>query len=118
MCQKSSGSYLAAFSNVAFDELAWTRGAPAAFRSSEAAERHFCAGCGTPLTYHELGSGRISIATGTLDDPAAAPAPSKQYFTEARPTFADTMCQLPAVETSNWLTPDVAGRYRSRQRQD
>src|ERR1700761_2105366 len=54
MCQKAVGGPFAALSKLKTDNLRWTRGTPARFQSSSAAERHFCADCGTPLTFHFL----------------------------------------------------------------
>src|SRR5271156_3596465 len=54
MCQKAVGGPFAALSKVKTINLTWTRGEPARFQSSSAAERHFCAACGTPLTFHYL----------------------------------------------------------------
>ena len=47
------------------------------------AERGFCKDCGTPLTYAFDGTGRISVAINSLDDPEAMP-PTKQYGMESR----------------------------------
>ena len=45
-------------------------GALATFRSSDIAERGFCAACGTPLTYRKpWTSDRISVTIGSLDEP-------------------------------------------------
>ena len=49
MCQKASGAPFASFAEIEHGDFAWTRGKPAAFRSSSLAERDFCADCGTPL---------------------------------------------------------------------
>ena len=51
MCQKAVGGPFFAWANVGLDGFAWTRGAPAVFRSSSASERGFCPRCGTPLTF-------------------------------------------------------------------
>jgi hypothetical protein len=48
MCQKASGAPFAAFADIDPGDFAWTRGKPAAFRSSSIAERDFCRDCGTP----------------------------------------------------------------------
>ena len=54
MCQKASGQPFMAFARVKAGDLAWTRGAPAVFQSSNLVERGFCRDCGTPLTYRFL----------------------------------------------------------------
>src|SRR5688572_7480127 len=42
MCQKALGSYFAPFAGVPLGDLAWIKGAPGVFRSSEVVERGFC----------------------------------------------------------------------------
>ena len=70
------------------EHLAWTRGAPSFFRSSNLAERGFCQDCGTPLTYAFDGTGRISVTINRLDDPEAMP-PDKQYGIESKVSWFD-----------------------------
>jgi hypothetical protein len=69
MCQKAVGQPFAAYSAVPMDKFAWTRGTPPTFRSSSAAERHFCPHCGTSLTFRYFHKGEIDVAAGTLDHP-------------------------------------------------
>lgn len=75
MCQRAVGGLFAAFAGAPVADFAWTRGAPAIFRSSNVAERGFCAACGTPLSYRGLQpeAKRIYVTIGSLDDPEAAP---------------------------------------------
>ncbi|MGL4279092.1 MAG: GFA family protein [Albidovulum sp.] len=88
MCQKAVGNLFAALVATPNDRLVWTRGTPAVFRSSDLAERGFCAACGTPLFYNSLDNDRINLTIGSLDDPAAFP-PRGQTGTESRmPWFA------------------------------
>ncbi len=74
MCQKAVGGPFAALSKVKWANFAWTRGQPASFQSSSAAERHFCAACGTSLTFHFLVGDEIEVTTGSLDSPAIGTA--------------------------------------------
>src|SRR5437868_4033910 len=60
MCQKASGGPVMAYARVGKHALRWTRGRPAAFRSSNLVERQFCSVCGTPLTYNFLDGPYIS----------------------------------------------------------
>ena len=72
MCQKSVGGPFTAWANVRMENFAWTRGEPARFRSSSAAERGFCARCGTPLFFaYVKRPGSISMSIGSLDTPGA-----------------------------------------------
>jgi hypothetical protein len=71
MCQLAFGNIFATYVNVAKNEVEWTSGAPAHFRSSKIARRGFCGNCGTPLTFEFLDSDRMDISVGSLDDPGA-----------------------------------------------
>jgi hypothetical protein len=72
MCQKAVGGPFSAWANVASQDFAWTRGAPGSFRSSSAAERDFCASCGTPLGFRYIRRpGAVSVSIGSLDTPEA-----------------------------------------------
>ena len=56
MCQKAVGGPFFAWAAVSDSDIAWTRGKPAVFSSSSAADRGFCAHCGTPLIYERARS--------------------------------------------------------------
>jgi hypothetical protein len=101
MCQKAVGGPFAALCKVPTARFAWTRGEPARFNSSTAAERHFCAGCGTPLTFHFLDGEHIEVTTGSLDDAARVP-PTKNFGVESRLAWIDRLVpgRLPEVATS------------------
>jgi hypothetical protein len=83
MCQKAVGGPFAAYAPVRLENFAWTRGAPPAFRSSSAAERHFCPACGTPLTFRYLHKRWIDVSVGSLDHPELVP-PTIQVGVESR----------------------------------
>ena len=40
------------------------------FRSSDKARRGFCRDCGSSLFWERIGSGQMSVAAGTLDEPS------------------------------------------------
>jgi hypothetical protein len=108
MCQKAFGAIADAFFTVREEELAWTRGRPALYRSSEPAERGFCSQCGTPLTFQHIGRDDLDIALGSLDRPADV-KPRRQCFVEARmPWFAE-LAALP-VSASSATAEEVARR--------
>ena len=86
MCQKASGGPFMAFGGVPNLSFVITRGALSIFRSSDIAERGFCAACGTPLTYRVLGGHRVGVTLGSLDDPNAV-APEEQFGAESRVSF-------------------------------
>ncbi|HVZ09643.1 GFA family protein [Rhodopila sp.] len=102
MCQKAVGGPFAALSKVPLDRFAWTRGQPAAFRSSTVAERHFCAACGTPLTFRYLRGEAIEVTTGSLDNPAALPI-TRNFGADARLPWIPLLMPgtLPDVPPSN-----------------
>jgi len=117
MCQKATGGLFAALAKIDKADLAWTRGQPAAFRSSRAACRDFCAGCGTPLTFRFLDAPHMEVAIGSLDRAELAP-PRLNFGVESRlPWIADLVPgRLPDRQTSQ---PDAASRdLRSRQHPD
>jgi hypothetical protein len=105
MCQKAVGGPFAALSKVPIAQFAWTRGTPAKFQSSSAAERHFCAACGTPLTFHYLDGDAIEVTTGSLDQPDQVPA-TRNFGVEARLQWIDQLMpgRLPEVTTMDHAT--------------
>jgi len=105
MCQKAVGGPFAALSKVPMARFAWTRGQPAKFQSSSAAERHFCAACGTPLTFHFLDGDAIEVTTGSLDTPAVVPI-TKNFGIEARLPWIGLLLpgELPEVSTMDHAT--------------
>lgn len=91
MCQKAFGSY---FGPLVFAyDVTWTRGEPKFFRSSNLAQRGFCADCGTPLCFID-DDGTIELSGGAFDDPSAV-APTVQYNLRHRVAFFDTLPALP-----------------------
>jgi hypothetical protein len=105
MCQKAVGGLFAALSKVSMPAFAWTRGQPARFRSSSSAERHFCAACGTPLTFHFLDGDAIEVTTGSLDTPDRVPI-TKNFGVEARMPWIDRLVpgRLPDTTTMDHST--------------
>ena len=67
MCQKAVAGPFVSLADVRHEDFAWTRGKPASFRSSTIAERDFCAACGTPLSYRQIGGPHIELTTGSFD---------------------------------------------------
>jgi hypothetical protein len=106
MCQKAGGAPFMAFAGVRDAEFEFTRGVATIFRSSDIAERGFCAACGTPLTYRLRGSGRTSFTIGSLDTPDAV-APAEQIGIESRLGWMARLNDLPEQPTQHWL--DSAG---------
>jgi hypothetical protein len=111
MCQKAVGGLFAALCKVPTDRFAWTRGEPSRFQSSSAAERHFCASCGTPLTFHFLDGDAIEVTTGSLDNPEAAPI-TKNFGTESRLSWIGLLApgQVPDSTTAETARREVISR--------
>jgi hypothetical protein len=101
MCQKAVGGPFAALAPVRLADFAWTRGTPAVFRSSSVAYRHYCAGCGTPLSFGYDHKDWICVTIGSLDAAELVP-PVRQYGLESRISWYDpaVLDRLPGVETA------------------
>lgn len=111
MCQKAFGFYFAPLAGVAPDKLDWTRGAPKLYRSSLAAERGFCGDFGTPLTYHQIDSNRISVSLGSLDDPSLAP-PQRAWGLESKVAFFCELDKLEGTRTEEDYEPQLLERMK------
>jgi hypothetical protein len=116
-CQKAGGTPFMAFTGTRQKHFAFTRGAPAVYRSSEIAERGFCAVCGTPLTYRLIGRNHISVTIGSLDSPADI-APTEQIGVESALLWFAGLAALPASPTENWLKTINVAEAGSRQHPD
>ena len=116
MCQKAFGSFFAPLTGVPVDKFELTRGELAVFRSSEPTERGFCRDCGTPLTFQYVGSPRIAISIGSLDEPEKIP-PLRQYGVEGRLAWFGTLVALPGEATTEDENPDLAGRIATTNHQ-
>ena len=86
-------------------DFAWTRGKPAAFRSSSIAERDFCAACGTPLSFRRIDGPRIEIMTGAFDRPDRV-VPTRQFGTESRLGWVVAIANLPSQTTLQNYGPE------------
>ena len=109
MCQKAAGAPFASFADIDHADFAWTRGKPAAFRSSSIAMRDFCADCGTPLGFRRIDGPSIEIMTGAFDRPDRL-VPTRQYGTESRLGWVVGISNLPSHTTlQNYGPEKVAG---------
>ena len=91
MCQKAFGGFFGPL--VTAYGVAWTRGEPSWFRSSDRALRGFCNRCGTPLAY-DFGASAVELSIGAFDDPALA-TPTIQVNPADKLSFFDTLMSLP-----------------------
>ena len=117
MCQKASGAPFASFADIDRENFTWTRGEPAAFRSSSIAERDFCRDCGTPLSFRRIDGPRIEIMTGAFDRPDRV-IPTQQFGTESRLGWVVGVANLPSQTTLQNYGPDKLGGIVSNQHPD
>lgn len=117
MCQKTVGNLFAALVAVPNDSLQWSRGAASVFRSSNEADRGFCARCGTPLFYRGTGSACTNLTIGSLDQPARH-KPRHQEGIESRlPWFSELSELQDQRVTSPGEEADLARSIESSSRQ-
>ena len=117
MCQKASGAPFASFADIEHADFAWTRGQPAAFRSSSIAMRDFCAACGTPLSFRRIDGPRIEIMTGAFDRPDRV-VPTTQYGSESRLGWVVAIANLPSQSTQQNYGPEKMATIVSHQHPD
>lgn len=117
MCQKAAGAPFASFADFDRNDVRWTKGTPATFRSSSIAERGFCAACGTPLSFGRIDGPRIEIMTGTFDRPDRV-VPTRQYGTESRLGWVGTIVNLPSQTTLQNYGPETMATIVSHQHPD
>ena len=118
MCQKAFGSWGAALVSVSAENLSWTRGQPAGFRSSAIVERGFCANCGTPLYMREDGDDNFELAIGAFDEPSRVGPLTEQVGVEGRVSWFNDMHLLPEQTTAETRTPQDLARLKSLQHPD
>jgi hypothetical protein len=117
MCQKATGSPYGAYAPMAREALVFTRGALKIFRSSEIAERGFCAECGTPLTYRNVTRQRISVTICSLDDPELTP-PEFQLDPAAAVSWVSDCLTKPAESVEDFLKTRGVAEVGTRQHPD
>src|SRR4030088_3024901 len=117
MCQQATEPRCASYTDIPNEHFAWTRGKPAAFRSSSIAERDFCAACGTPLSFRRVGGSKIEIMTGAFDRPDRV-IPTLQYGTESRLGWVGTIVNLTSKTTLQNYGPEKLGEKVSHQNPD
>ena len=117
MCQKAFGNYFAALVGTLRENLHWTKGHPAIFRSSEIVQRGFCRNCGTPLTFAYDHSKHIAVSIGSLDDPSIV-TPENQYGIEARLPAFEHLHELKATRTEDDIPAEMMAKLKSRQHPD
>ena len=117
MCQKAAGAPFASFADIERTDFAWTKGKPAAFKSSSIAMRDFCADCGTPLSFRRIDGPHIEIMTGAFDRPDRI-IPTRQYGTESRLGWVVGISNLPSQTTMQNYGPEKMATISSHQHPD
>jgi hypothetical protein len=116
MCQKATGGLFGPYVGAPYDTVAWTRGQPKHFQSSNKVRRGFCGDCGTPLTY-EYGKGNIGLAIGALDRPAEVRL-SEQLASPERVADFEALARLPEHPTDEPRAAAHIASIVSRQHPD
>ena len=99
MCQKALGAAFLSGVDFLIDAVRYTTGAPKFYKSSDIAERGFCAECGTSIAY-QIRPDFVDwtlILTATLDDPNAFP-PIAHYGVESQLHWLKLDDGLPRTE--------------------
>ncbi len=83
LCRRASGGPFVTFARYAKEQVEFTQGAPAWYRSSDSAERGFCPACGGSLAYREAKrSDSIWLTAGMMDNPRDL-SPQYHIFTDS-----------------------------------
>jgi len=93
MCQRASGNFLSAFYQVPDAAVTWETD-PQIFRSSDVAERGFCAACGTPLFFREIGGGMTEFHAATLAEGTPF-APTAYVRSHEAPAWLEDIAAIP-----------------------
>lgn len=116
MCQKQVGNVFGAYAGVHLDDFSLTRGEITYFRSSDEADRGFCAKCGTPLAFRYVNKPRIAVTIGSLDEPAKV-EPVAFYGSEGRVPWLIKVLEHQATLTGFDKAPEWSSRIVSTNRQ-
>lgn len=99
MCQRAVGGAFALLAGGKRENMAWTKGTPAFYASSNLAKRGYCRDCGTPLSFaYDRADARFYVTIGSLDDANAAPI-IIQYGVESRLDWVQFCESVPGEET-------------------
>ncbi len=108
MCRRASGAAFLTHVHFPIDAFTWTAGAPTRYRSSAAAERGFCALCGSTLTMHEsVLDDRVQVSLGSLDRPGDV-RPDDHVWTESQLAWLKIADDLPRFPRSSAAVPSRA----------
>jgi len=107
-CRRASGAAFLTHVHFAIEAFTWTQGEPTRWRSSAAAERGFCARCGSTLTMHEsVLDDRVQVSLGSLDRPGDI-RPDDHVWTESQLSWLKIDDDLPRFPRSSAAVPSRA----------
>jgi hypothetical protein len=117
MCQKAVGGPFIVLAEVPWGDFAWTRGQPASFQSSSRATRDFCAACGTPLSYRQIGGTVIELTSGSFDEPGRV-VPTYEVGIESQLGWVDHIAAMPGKTTLEGSGAAEVAKVQSYQHPD
>jgi len=103
MCQRLSGSVVTAWATFDKSAIRFTGQNPKVYKSSQIAERVFCASCGSQLLCRPLGRDEIDVAMGSLDNPQSL-TPEAHWGVESQMPWLTIKDELPRKRTEEWLS--------------
>ena len=107
-CRRHSGAACLAFVHFPVAAFTWLGAAPTWYRSSQFAERGFCAICGSTLAMREeVLADRVQICIGTLDA-AESVQIQDHVWTSSRLPWFDVRDELPRFSRSSTAVPSKA----------
>ena len=109
MCQRMSGSVLTSWADFKDTKFRCTRGEIKYYKSSQYAERGFCANCGSTLVQRSLGGDWVAVATGSFDQPEKFPPTNVHCGIEGQVPWLEINDNLPRKTTREAMGYEVEG---------
>jgi len=107
-CRRASGAAFMTFVHFPVGAFEWIGGQPARYRSSTAAERGFCAVCGSTLSMHEaVLADRVQVSLGSLDRPDLV-RPDDHVWTMSQLPWLNLVDDRPRFPTVSDAVPSRA----------
>ena len=107
MCQQWASGMFMGLRTTAFEV---TEGEVSVYRSSDWADRGFCATCGSNIYYHARDHGTPNVALGTLDDTSGLEN-AVRYYIEKKPEgleLGGNVKSMTEAECIAFFAPDEA----------
>lgn len=108
MCRRSSGAAFMTFVHFPAGDFVWIGARPTRYRSSDDAERGFCAACGSTLSMHEaILADRVQVSLGSLDRPDLV-RPDDHVWTSSQLPWLEVVDEAPRFPTISDAVPSRA----------